>query len=179
MASQETEDRVLDGSQDIATNKYGNKIIVGVTGRIKAQRIFVRPSSSGKVGCSIMYDGAKHSLPASLIGSPLLSTNEETTMSANTDCMAVVGFILADHPNKFSARHKGVKSTNTKIPSVISAESRMLRVVLQCTNFIEDNAARFYVACEPEDGLCRLRLTKLEHVFLFEEVWRRVENFVS
>ncbi|CAG8955741.1 hypothetical protein HYFRA_00011007 [Hymenoscyphus fraxineus] len=161
---------VLDGSSDIATNVYGDTIVVGVTGRLKGSSIFIRTGQKGNT--TIRYN-ALTDAPTQPIS--LIPTTEEREGRSGTSAYLVVGVILAKEPLKFDTTRTGLpgqgRDNSKKEREHLAMTPDILRAVVPLTDHITNAADKYYVACNQTQQLCELRLTVQNAIFYFDELW--------
>jgi hypothetical protein len=170
-------DLVMNGSDDIAMNANLDKMVVGVSGRTRCCKIYVRLGSSKGGKTSQSYDTAKD-LPKTSIS--LLPTNEEMEGRPETKQFLVVGIVLAEEPKRFSTTGSAKPRDRTrdqarKTRGTMPSERNVLRALVQTTESIDTAASiKYYVACHRLHGLCDLRLVTNDTIFFFQEVWDEV-----
>lgn len=172
-------DLVTDGDKDIAISPNLERIVVGVTGRQRFQKIFVRKSSAGGK-TTIMYNVDDNAPKAGSLIS-ILPTKAEVESRADTIEFLVVGIVLADFPAKYSTSGTG-KARDKKREKeradrgVIPAEKNILRALVPTTDSISSAGVKYYVACNQLFGICNLRLITVDSIFFFDEIWEGVSE---
>jgi hypothetical protein len=168
-------DVVTDAQHDVAKTELLEKIIVGVAGRQRFQKIFVR-KSGGAGGKTTKTYKAEDDAPAADRTLSILPTKEEIESRAETLEFLVVGLVLAQDPLKYSTKASGA-SRNKKRDSdraargVLPAEGNLLRAMVPTTEFIGTGSIKYYVACHQLHGLCNLRVISSDAIFYFSEIW--------
>lgn len=172
---------ITEPSKDIAINENLDRLIVGVAGRQRLQRIFVRqvPSNKGSGKTTITYDETDDAPPD---GRPLsiLPTEQEIQSRAGTVEFLVVGIMLAKDTKKFSTKGSGSakskqRDADRRARGVMPAEKNILRVIVQTTDYIS-LSHKYYVACRQVHGLCDMRVVSSDMIFYFSEIWDGVSQ---
>jgi hypothetical protein len=94
-------DLIMNGAEDIAKNLSMDTMVVGVAGRQRVCKIYVRSGTSKGGKTSQSYDPAKD-MPNSPI--PIIPTTEERQGRSGTLEFLVVGLVLAQEPRTISSR---------------------------------------------------------------------------
>jgi hypothetical protein len=175
-------DIVTDGSKDVAISELLDKIIVGVPGRRRVEKIYVRTSAGGGK-TTLSYD-PKTDAPADETPLSILATKEEIESRIGTMEFLVVGLVLAKDPTKYCPKSKGPsrdkgKEKERATRGLIEAERNVLRAIVPITDFIPPGHIKYYVACKQLHGLCNMRLIKSDRVFYFSEVWAEISESVT
>jgi hypothetical protein len=174
---QEQDDKpqhVLNGLEDIAESIAGEKIVVGVTGRERAGKIYIR-AGHHKGGKTVKKYNVELDVPEHPI--PLLPTEEERVGRAGTQQYMVVGIVLAEDPTKYSTKGQGLSRDKGRVEKrkargTMSPEKNLLRAVVKTTESVDTGASpKYYVACNYLHGLCDLRTATVDTIFFFSEVW--------
>jgi hypothetical protein len=92
----------------------------------------------------------------------------------------VVGLVLAQEPKKYStvgiakARDRS-RDKARKARGALPSERNVLKALVPTTDSIDTAASvKYYVACQQKYNLCNLRLTIVDTIFFFPEVWDEV-----
>ena len=175
-------DIITDAGEDVAISELLEKITVGVPGRRRFQRIYVRKSSSrGKTTASY---NPKEDAPETNRTLSIIPTKEEVESRAETIEFLVVGLVLAQEPAKYSTKATST-SRNKKRESeranrgVLPVEKNVLRAIVPITDFISTGSIKYYVACKQLHGLCNMRLIPAETIFYFLEIWEAIPGGVN
>ncbi len=175
-------DVVTDAQNDIAKTELLERITVGVAGRQRFQKIFVRKSGSGAGGkTNLSYKPADDAPDRPL---SILPTREELESRAETIEFLVVGLVLAANPSQYSTKASGPsrnkqRDTDRAARGVLPAESNILRAIVPTTDSIGSGSIKYYVACHPSHGLCNLRVISSDAIFYFQEIWDGVPDGLS
>jgi hypothetical protein len=174
-------DIVTEPENDIAKSEVLEKITVGVAGRQRFQKIFVRQSGSSSGGQTTTTYEPKVDAPRPGRILSVLPTIEEIESRAGTLQFLVVGIVLAEDPKKYSTKASGSsrnrqRETERAARGVLSAERNILRAVVPITQFIGTGSIKYYVACHHLHGLCNLRVISSDAIFYFSEIWDGVRE---
>jgi len=167
-------DVVTDGQADIAKSQLLERIVVGVPGRQRFQKIYVRKSRAG--GKTTTSYQPKEDAPVANNLVSILPTKEEIESRAETIEFLVVGLVLADNPFQYStqgsgrSRHKK-RDEERAARGVLAAERNVLRAMVPTTDFISTSSIKYYVACNQLHGLCNMRVITGDAIFFFQEIW--------
>jgi hypothetical protein len=169
-------DVVTDAELDIAKTELLERITVGVPGRQRFQKIFVRKSGSGAGGKTTMTYKPEDDAPAADRTLSILPTTEEIESRAETLEFLVVGLVLAANPLQYSTKASGSsrnkqRDADRAARGILPAQSNILRAIVPTTDFIGTGSIKYYVACHQLHGLCNLRVISSDAIFYFQEIW--------
>ncbi|KAF4629933.1 hypothetical protein G7Y89_g8208 [Cudoniella acicularis] len=175
-------DVVLEGNKDIATSALLEKITVGVSGRHRFQKIWVRMNEKGGK-TTVSYD-EKNDAPAVDRTVSILPTKEEIESRAGTTEFLVVGIVLAEDPYKFSSQ--GTNKARDKKRhdqraerGIIPKEKNVLRAIVPITDYISPTSIKYYVACHQTHNICDMRVIGVDAIFYFQEIWEGLSEDVD
>jgi hypothetical protein len=174
-ADEEPQDIVYDASADIARNAYNERIVVGVPGRVRSERIFVALSGAGRRSKESYKPDEDAPEPGRTVS--ILASREEKEGRFQTEQHVVVGIVLADTPLKYSDKNLGGGGKNKRLADertrrgLLPPQSRILRAIVPVTEFIESGSHKYYVACHSTHGICDMRVITADAIFFFEEIW--------
>lgn len=172
-----TTSKVVDSTQDVATDKDGNQMQITLTGRVTMQKIWVRTQSvTGHARTAIKYNPATDAPALSTMS--ISPTEEEVGGPPHTHQYLVVGLVDAEEPDRFSKESASGAAPATmkrarQTRGVIPVPSKWLRVVVKVTDFIE-NSVKYYVACNPQNGICEIKVINSAGVFYFDEFFSHI-----
>ena len=170
---------VTDGQTDIAKSQLLEKIVVGVSGRQRFQKIYVRKSGAGGK-TTTSYKPADDAPAANNIVS-ILPTKQEIESRAETIEFLVVGLVLAKNPLQYStqgsgrSRHKK-RDEERAARGVLPAEKNILRAIVPITDLISTSSIKYYVACKQLFGICHMRVITGDAIFFFQEIWEGIPD---
>jgi len=169
----EHEEFVQDPETDIARNEYLDEIKVGILGRARFQKIYVR-SLNGKRSTTKYTPEEDAPSPEQALS--ILPTTEEKEGRPDTMQFLVVGLVLAAEPLKYSTKGTGkarVKDRKNarRARGILNAEANVLRAIVPITEYISNASIKYYVACHPVMNLCSMRLITSDAIFFFPKIW--------
>jgi len=85
-----------------------------------------------------------------------------------------VGFVVADEPEKFVQKDGKTATKATKASAAMARPGRVLIAVVDRTDYVATTPHKFYVAVNPNYGLCDLRFVNLDQIFFFSEYWHDI-----
>jgi hypothetical protein len=176
-------DVVTDAEHDIAKTELLDSITVGVPGRQRFQKIFIRKSGSGAGGKTTTQYKPAEDAPHADRTLSILPTKEEIESRAETLEFLVVGLVLAANPQQYSTKASGPSRNKQRdaertARGVLPAQSNILRAVVPTTDFIGTGSIKYYVACRQLHGLCNLRVIPSDAIFYFQEIWDGISDAV-
>ncbi|MCJ1435723.1 hypothetical protein MMC27_005098 [Xylographa pallens] len=174
---------VLDAENDIAKSELLERITVGVPGRQRFQKIFVRKSGSGAGGKTTIPYKAADDAPAEDRTLSIIPTTEEIESRAETLEFLVVGLVLAANPLQYSTKASGPsrnkqRDADRTARGVLPAQSNVLRAIVPTTDLVVHGSIKYYVACHQLHGLCNLRVISSDAIFYFQEIWDSIPEDV-
>jgi hypothetical protein len=175
----EPKDVVQDASADIAQNAYNERIVVGVPGRVRSERIFVALSGAGKRSKESYKPDLDAPTPGQTVS--IIASGEEKEGRSQTKQHVVVGIVLADTPLEYSDKSLGNGGKNKRLADerakrgLLPPQSRILRATTPVTDFIESGSHKYYVACHSNHGICNMRVITSDAIFFFEEIWSQTD----
>ncbi|EAT82057.2 hypothetical protein SNOG_10663 [Parastagonospora nodorum SN15] len=170
----EDQDLVQEPEKDVATTSHLEMMKVGVQGRCRFQKIYIRGTKKSTTAYKPEADAPADDRTLSII-----PTEEEKQGRPETTQYLVVGFVLAANPSKYTPKSVGNSSRNKdreqarKARGTLDAERNIIRAVVPMTEFVSDTI-KYYAACHSTHGLCTLRVILVDDIFFFDEFWRDV-----
>jgi hypothetical protein len=169
---------VQNPEADVAQNEYLDAIKVGVAGRFRFQKIYVRTPNGKK--STAKYNPEDDAPPAGRTLS-ILPTTEEKEGRSDTTLFLVVGLVLASSPFQYSNRPTGKardkdRERARKNRGVLPAETNVLRAVVPITEYISTGSIKYYIACHPVMNLCNMRVISSDAIFFFAEFWNGIST---
>lgn len=176
-----TTPREIDSvEKDVAENYHRERMRIDTPRRMTYQRFFVRPSRKDNAKTTITYDALSDITPKWRTSIP--PAGKETQARNNTVPVVVVGLVIADEPLKYSTTGTGQKAKSKgqdrRARGILPRPSKVLRAVTPVTEYIESKS-KFYVAVNPTDGLCDLRVIPSEAIFFFPEYFTSVSKSLA
>jgi hypothetical protein len=171
-----SENTIQHTEDDVAQNEFKEKIAVGVPGRRRFQKIWVRAPNNKR---SRRQYNPEDDAPWDQAMS-MLPTAEETEKQQETLEFLVVGLVLADTPTAYSNKGSGVGGKNTareqalQARGTLAAQKNILRAIVPVTENMTAGSIKYYVACRPEKGLYGMRLITSDTIFFFDEFWNGI-----
>jgi hypothetical protein len=169
------QDLVQDPGTDVAFNEFRDAIKVGVAGRARFQKIYVRLLNGKKSKDS--YNPEVDAPPPDQTVS-ILPTTPENEGRPGTESFLIVGIVLALDPAKYSTRLSGTggakdktREEERKKRGVLPVEKNVLRALVPVTEYINSGNNKYYVACHSTHGMCSLRTITSDKIFYFSEIW--------
>ena len=136
-------DLIMNGAADIAKNLSMDTMVVGVAGRQRVSKIYVRSGTSKGGKTRQSYDPVKD-MPNSLM--PIIPTTKERQGRSGTLEFLVVRLVLAQEPRKYSTigiAKAGDKSHDEarRARGALPSEANVLRALVQTTGSIDTAAS--------------------------------------
>lgn len=177
-------DVIIDAQNDIATNEQRDKMVVGVPGRQRLQKFFVRKSPSG--GKTTTTYKPEVDSPADDKTISLIPTVPEIEGRPETIEFMSVGIVIAKEPGRFSTKSTGVIGSRNKKRDeerakrgTLPMEANVLRAMVPTSEYISTGHIKYYVACHQVHAVCNMRLVTGDTIFFFQEIWDGIPDDIT